>query len=187
MTTSATGGYLTTALPDNVALRRFFQGLIKGITGLPGPMVRPRWQANPPPMPSIDTNWCSFGITARAPDASAYVSPAEENARIVRHEDLEIVCSFYGPAGEGYAEILRDGMQVSQNREPLLIASMGFKSNTGLTHVPEQHNDRWYERCDITLTISRETGKVYEILCFTGAIGAIITETLTLPFEVTNP
>jgi hypothetical protein len=77
-------------------------------------------------------------------------------------------------------------MQVSQNREPLLIASMGFQSASGLTHVPELHNQKWYERCDMTLTINRETGKVYEILCFTGAIGAIITETLTLPFEVTQ-
>jgi len=186
MTTSATGGYLTTPLPDNVALKRFFQGLIVGVTGLAGAMVRPRWQPNPPPMPAVDVDWCAFGITTRSPDGSAYVAPEALSAKVVRHEAMEIACSFYGPACEGYAERLRDGMQVSQNREPLLIASMGFQSTSGLTHAPELHNQRWYERCDLTLTINRETGKVCEILCFTGAIGAIITETLTLPFEVTQ-
>lgn len=138
-------------------------------------------------MPGIDTNWCAFGLETRSPDASAYVAPDELSARVVRHEAIDVFCSFYGPACESYAEVLRDGMQVSQNREPLLLASMGFKGNSNLTSAPELHNDRWYDRCDLTLTINRETGKVYEILCFTGAIGAIITETLTLPFEVTNP
>lgn len=184
MTTSATGGYLTTPLPDNVALRRFLQGMIVGISGLAATLVRPRWQKNPPPMPSVETNWCAFGISRRVPEAGAYIAPEVVSAKVVRHEAVEVACSFYGPRSEDYAEAFREGLQVSQNREPLLLACMGLASVGPSVHVPELHNQEWYDRTDMSFTVNRETGKVYEILCFTGAIGAIITETLTFPFEV---
>jgi len=140
-------------------------------------------------MPGIDVDWCAMDLANRRADASAYVKEDAdgEGAQLVRHEIVDVICSFYGPNGSSYAEILRDGLQVSQNREPLFIAGMGLQRVGETTSVGEQHNQRWYERSDITLSISRETGKVYQILCFTGVIGAIITETMTLPFEVESP
>ena len=186
--TSATGGVLTTTLPDEVALRRFIQGLIAGVTGLPGAMVRPRWQRSPVRMPDFDENWCAFAIGARTPDANSYHEQSTDlTAKVLRHETLTIPCSFYGPAGASYAELLRDGLELSQNREVLLIAAMGFVECSPTLHLPELHNQEWYERYDLELFLRREIGKQYDILCFTGAIGAIITETLTLPFEVSQP
>lgn len=184
MNTSATGGVLDATLPDSVALRRFFQGLIAGISGLPGNMVRPRWQRNPPPMPEPTVDWCAFAIGEQTPDANGHLAPGDASARLTRHESMEVFCSFYGPNAEGRAELLRDGFEISQNREPLLLASIGFVNSTGKKHVPELANQQWYDRYDFSLFFNRETGKVYQILPFTGAIGAIITETLTLPFEV---
>lgn len=186
MNTSATGGPLVPTLPDSVALRRFFQGLIKGVTGLPGDMVRPRWQANPPPRPSVEVDWCGFDIASRTPDANAHMQQLATTAKQTRHEQLEIKCSFYGPNCQGYGELLRDGLEVSQNREPLLLAGMGYVESANFFHLPELINDQYYERFDFSVFVNREVGKVYQILPFSGAIGAIITELLTLPFEV-NP
>jgi len=186
--TSATGGTLTTTLPNEVALRRFLQGLIAGITGLPGTMVRPRWQRNPVRMPGFTENWCAFTIGTRTPDANAFHEQTDDlTAKVVRHEALTLPCSFYGPDGASYAELLRDGLELGQNREVLLIAAMGFVECGPLLHLPELHNEEWYDRYDMEVFINREIGKQYDILCFTGAIGAIITETLSLPFEVSQP
>lgn len=187
MATSATGGTLTTALPDGVALRRFLQGVLAAVTGLPPTMVRPRWQPNPPVMPKADIDWAAFGITRRTGDATVFVEARADGATVVRDEQLEILVSVYGPNAEAYAELFRDGMEVAQNREPLLLADIGLVEITPALHVPELLNNQWYNRCDFTWTVNRSTAKDYQILCFTGAVGAIITETMTLPFEVANP
>lgn len=187
---SATGGPLLSPLPDEVALRRFFQGLIVGITGLPGQSVLPRWQPNPPPMPAIEEDWVSFDIRERTPDANAYVvagATDEDGSTQLRHETFTLACSFFGPAGAGYAERLRDGLELGQNREPLLLAAMGYLSSAQTLFVPELHNQQWYSRHDLDLRFSRQLNKRYDILCFTGVVGAIITETLSLPFEANIP
>lgn len=187
MSTSATGGTLTTTLPNQVALRRLLQGLLAGVMQLPGNMVRPRWQPKPPPMPAPEVNWAAFGISRRTGDPTIYVEQSELSAQVVRQEQLEILVSAYGPDAEGYCELFRDGMEVAQNREPMLLAGLGLVEITPAIHVPEIHAEQWYNRCDFTWTVNRETSKQYQILCFTGALGAIITETMTLPYEVTNP
>lgn len=187
---SATGGPLTAALPDEVALRRFFQGLIVGVTGISGTLVRPRWQPNPPPMPGVEENWVSFDIRERTPDANAYVvvnQTDEAGAQQLRHETFTLACSFFGPAGGSYAELLRDGLELGQNREPLLLAAMGYLTAGQTLFLPELHNQQWYSRHDLDLRFSRQLNKRYDILCFTGVVGAIITETLSLPFEANIP
>jgi hypothetical protein len=183
---SATGGVLTTPLPDETALRRFLQGLVAGITQLPGASVRPRWQRKPPPMPAADADWVSFDIRDRTVEGHGYLVPtSDDESKLVRWEAFSLACSFYGPNGAAYAERLRDGLELSQNREPLLLAGMSYRGPDTLQHLPELHNDEWHERHDLTLRFARELDKRYDVLCFVGALGAIITETLTLPFE--NP
>lgn len=186
---SATGGpLLPVTLPNEVALRRFMQGLVVGITGLEDKLVRPRWQPDPPPMPANDINWLAFDIRERLRDANAYVEMVgDTQAKMLRHEEFTLACSFYGPQGPSYAEVLIDGLELAQNREPLFTAGMAYITSLPAVNVPEEHNNRWYARHDVSLRFRRELDKRYEILCFTGAIGAIITEILTLPFEVTNP
>lgn len=190
MNTSATGGPLIgTPMPDSVALRRFFQGLVVAVTGLPSEMVRPRWQRHPPPMPDFDTDWCAIGITKRTPSKQIYVKTiakldGTDETTVSYDEALLIAASFYGPRAEDYCEMLRDGLPIPQNREPLLIAGMGLGDIGATFNVPELINGQWEQRCDVEFTIDREVSKLYQILSFASAIGAIITETMTLPFEV---
>lgn len=75
--TSATGGYLLPAkqfpLPGNLSFRQFLQQIFVGLSGLPGDLVRPRWQPSPPKQPDIFINWLAIGITEVKPDANAYL------------------------------------------------------------------------------------------------------------------
>jgi hypothetical protein len=187
MATSATGGKLTTALPNEVALRRFLQGVLVGVTGLEPSNVRPRWQTNPPVIPDATVDWAAFGISKRTGSSDVSIEQKEFSATINRQEQLEVLVSVYGPNAESYCELFREGIALGQNRETLFLACIGSVETTPMLHVPELLNNQWYNRCDFTWVLNRETNKDYQILCLVGAIGAIITETMNLPYAVSNP
>lgn len=186
--TSATGGYLlpTTGPLEGQALRRFLHDLIVGITGLDNTMVRPLWQPTPPVVPGEDTNWCAFGISIQTADANAYVVPINDTdgSALQRHEEIEIQTVFYGPNCQSNAAKLRDGFQISQNREALFLAGMGFASFGDILHSPELVNQKWLDRVDASFVLRRQLDKNYQILTFSGADGVIETETLTEEFSV---
>jgi hypothetical protein len=177
--TSATGGYLTgniAALPAGLTIERFLHGVIMGITGLTAANVRPRWQENPPKQPDINTNWCGFGITIHEGDANAYFLQDDDSANLKRHEKIELLCSFYGSAASTNAQALRDGLQLSQNREQLFLAGLGYSSAESIQHVPELVNERWVNRSDITIYFMREIIRTYAILPLLDADGTIETD-----------
>ena len=175
--TSATGGYLTqtSSSIDGSALRRFLQSVIVGVTGLNATLVRPMWQQNPPPIPSIDVDWCGFAIMTQRPEKGAFHEQLNAGgATLLRHEELDLLCAFYGPNCLVNAGILRDGLElIAQNREQLFLAGMGVSDFSDITHAPELVNDRFFDRADITMTIQREIRRSYDILHFVGASGNV--------------
>lgn len=183
--TSATGGYLTnvTTPIEGVDLTRFLGSVIAGVTALPGNLVRPAWQPNPPTIPDITTSWAAYGITSRRSEATPYMEQAENDATLIRHEELDILCTFYGPECQAIAASLRDGMYLSQNRENLFLAGMGLVGFSDIVHAPELINERFFDRADMTMTIRREIKREYRILYFVAADGIIkanrAIETLT--------
>jgi len=190
--TSATGGYLTQTASslDGQALRRFLQSVIVGVTGLGATFVRPMWQQNPPPIPSIDVDWCGFAITSQRHESGAYHEQLDiGGSNILRHEDVDLLCAFYGPNCLINAGTLRDGVEmISQNREQLLLSGMGIKGFSDITHAPELVNDRFFDRADITMTIARQIRRSYDILHFIGANGGVVAnravESLTADINV---
>lgn len=185
--TSATGGYLpqtSATQTESQALRRFIQTVIVGITALAPEYVRQNWQPNPPPMPAIDVNWCGFGIIKQTGDDNAYHDQLyeevdeeiTESADLVRHETLDILCSFYGSGCLDYAGRLRDGFQIGQNREQLFLVGMGFVGASNIIHVPELVNDRFFDRADVTITLRREIKRNYPILSFVAASGIVYAD-----------
>ena len=129
---SATGGYLTqtSSSIDGQALRRFLQSVIVGVTGLNATLVRPMWQQNPPPIPSIDVDWCGFAIMTQRPEKGAFHEQLNAGgATLLRHEELDLLCAFYGPNCLVNAGLLRDGLElIAQNREQLFLR---LKRNLG--------------------------------------------------------
>jgi len=205
MTDSTTGGYLlqtTEALPGGVTLQQFIQRIICGITGLGQTVVRPKWQVNPPKqLPNPEDNYCMFRVSIHKPDANAYLETYDETViveeveteisytKMQRHEELAVLCSFYGSNCELNAANLRDGFQVEQNLAVMRTAKIGFKETSDSTYVPELHGQVWFPRCDITVYLRRQLNKTVEVLSVVGAEGTIqglqqSDEVITTTWEV---
>lgn len=177
---SASGGYLvpssTAPLPGGLTFRQFLQTIFVGVSGLPGDLVRPRWQKNPPKTPDIDVNWLAIGITQSKGDANAFTGLDKDGNNLTqRHEELEVQCAFYGPDAYDNATLVRDGFQIQQNLEAMRAANMGFVSATDATQVPDLVNELWRERFEMTVFLRREILRVYPILSVLSASGKIHT------------
>jgi hypothetical protein len=176
--TSATGGYLVPEADPLVlegqALRRFLHGVVVGVTALSDELVRQQWQPNPPPIPGIDVDWCAFGITDQRRDFDPFFDQQDTGGTLMRrHEECDILCIFYGPNCQSYANRLADGLYVAQNRDAMSSVGMGLIGFSDVVHVPELINERWFDRADVTWSIRREIVREYPVLHFLGAYGEI--------------
>lgn len=194
--TSATGGPLlpsnTQHVPlEDLALILVFQGLVVGMTGLDGSLVRPRWQPKPPNMPANDVSWCALGIQDQQGDTFAYIEHDGRGAGqdiLQRNEIVEMLCSFYGPNAGMNASLVRDGLSIAQNREPLQLNGMGLISVEPFRAVPALINNQWYNRLDMPIFVRREILRTYPVLNILSAVGTITAEaaveTLVVNFNV---
>jgi len=176
--TSATGGYLS-ELPAPVpltgpALNKLLQVMVATITGLDLTLVRPRWQPMPANQPQASTNWCGIGVTDNDPDDNAAILHQPDGRDVLlRHERLVVRASFYGPDCNDLGCQLRDGLYVAQNREALQLANIGFTDAKGPTRVAEAVNNQWIDRCDITITLSRQIVRAYPIFNLASFVGEL--------------
>lgn len=179
--TSATGGPLvptsSTGFPGGLSFEDFIQSVLVGVTGLNGTLVRPKFQINPPKQPDITINWLAFSIMISTPGTNAYVNlDANDSNVLQRNEDVEVQLSFYGPNAMANASLLQDAFQIQQNNEALRSANMGFKGVGPAVRGPDLVNERWVERYEISLFLTRRVKRVYPVLFFTSASGTIHTE-----------
>src|SRR5205823_531921 len=143
---SSTGGFVQPYSPPAVPLNddtfdALMQGMVAGISGLPGDMVRPRWQPVPPKMPEATVDWCAIGVLDQAPEYGPYIQhwPGEPGNQYDRTKQgfdeylnvvkMEIMATFYGPNASAYANIFRDGLSVGQNRDTLFANGMQLVSS----------------------------------------------------------
>jgi len=188
MNTSATGGFLapsaTNAIEDE-ALRVFFQQIVTGITGIDGKLVRPRWQAEPPNMPTFGSDWASIGVMKRERDCNSYATHRSVNDGsgnnigtdyVHRTEVLDVLCSFYGPNCEAKSELLAMGLEIDQNREVMQLAGYGLVCVEDATMMADLFNDRWVTRIDLPFQIRRAQLYQYPVLDLQGAQGTIIED-----------
>lgn len=190
--TSATGGAL---LPDadgpqpleGKALNVFLQRWVVGIVGLDGRWVRPRWQAEPPNLPDADQNWMAIGVTTFSSDDFAYVrhNPAGDGAdELQRQQRFELLVSAYGPQADSYIELLRDGIQIAQNREPLQLAGMGVVLTGEVIRAPALVKNLWQDRLDMRITMTRQINRKYPVLNILSAEGTLHAD--EQPKEITT-
>lgn len=178
---STTGGYLKPApqapLPPNLDIVQFIQQVLVGISSLPGTLVRPKWQTEPLKNPDVGVNWLAFGVQSNSPDANAFTqSNSDGSYEMQRHEKLEISCSFYGPQAAENAAVVRDGFQIQQNLANLTAAKMGYTEVGPAQHIPDLVNERWINRVEMTVYLTRMIQRVYPILTFVSVSGVITTE-----------
>ncbi|MBO2926654.1 phage neck terminator protein [Metapseudomonas otitidis] len=167
--TSATGGYLAPvgAPACDTDLEDILQAMVVGITGMPGRMVRPRWQPGNPKQPEPTTDWCAIGVTETVQDANPAIThdPNGQGVDVyVRHQELRVLATFYGPAAQGYAQRLADGITIPQNGEALRAQGFSFIEALPPIAVPELVNQQWVRRYDMTLRLRRKTERTYPVL-----------------------
>jgi hypothetical protein len=190
-TSSQQSGYLrpTTSPVYNDPLDDILQAAIVGITGIPGSLVRPRWQPEPPQQPSFDTNWCAFGIVRSVVDAFAYEGhdPAGEGTSSVdRDELLYVLHSFYGPSSHAICEQFRDGFEIGQNRAELLASGVALVEVGEATVLPALLKEKWVKRVDVTVTYRRRTSRVYQVRTIQSADAVLDNERYLTPINVPN-
>lgn len=182
--TSATGGYLTpSAAPaplEGQALNDFIQQWVVGITGLDGTMVRPRWQAEPPNIPTAGVAWAAIGITSRPSDTYPYVKHDPTGLgsdELQRHETLNVLVSFYDLGTNGladqYAALLHDGTAIPQNSEALGAADMKFIACGEPVTVPSLLKQRWLYRVDLPVELRRQITRIYAVENLLSAQGTL--------------
>jgi hypothetical protein len=182
---STTPGYLQptgAAPPEDADLDSIFQQLVVGITGLPGNMVRPRWQATVPKQPEPATNWCAVGVTGIEHDANSYDqhNPAGNGSdTFIRHEIITVLCSFYGVNALNFASQARDGMYVQQNNSTLDQFEMGLVEVGSIVTAPDLINQQWVRRFDLSMRIRRRIVRTYPILTILSAQATAKSETQT--------
>lgn len=178
----------TTGPVDNVAFALLLQAAIKEITGLPGNMVRPAFQIDPPILPPPSADWCALNVGGLTPDNDAYITTQGLGGTLERQESGDVLVSFYGPSAMGNCGLLRDGLAIPFNREVLRSQGIAIQREGETLRVPELIADRWYDRADFTLGIVREVRRTYRILSFISASGVIHGHgpdpTIDVPFSV---
>ena len=108
-------------------------------------------------------------------------------------EELDILCSFYGPNGEKYQSWCRRGLYIEQNVAVFRANAVGMVSTTGFTRSAEFFKERWWPRSDMTVTLRREVRYNYSVLNLLQAHGTITAQppgrspTITDTFDTGAP
>lgn len=186
MADSTVAGYLlpTDTVLNDDALEDLIQGIVVGITNLPGQLVIPRWQPDPPALPDVSVNWCAIGSIDFDTDGTASIEHLPDadgglgNDELTQWETFDVIASFYGPASQMYASRFRDGLQIGQNREAMwLNANMVFRTAAKVENRPDLRNDQWVRRYDVRCTFARALTRTYTVRNLLTASGTIETDT----------
>lgn len=177
------GSYLLPiSSPPVLTLTQFLQTLFVGITGLPGDLVRPKWQIEPPKQPDVMVDWIGIGIDIIRPDANGYLwsNPLDTtgtSATYDRMEAIEVGVAIYGPNSIETYGYLRDGFEIPQNRFAMDGQRLGFVEIGPGLRIPELIDERFYNRVQTTVYLQREIRRTYSIPTLISAGGKIYTDT----------
>lgn len=177
--TSATGGPLGPTSPppaDDLDLDTIIGTLIAGVTGLPGDMVRPRWQETQPRVPDVTETWVAVGVTATmADDTPSQIHHSEGDGYTILRTfyRLSVLASFYGPKGDAYAKLVRDSFYIGQNREAMRAAGLNLVDFDTIRRVPEIKATQTLRRSDLPFRLSQSIERRYEIRNILQAAGTI--------------
>jgi hypothetical protein len=151
--------------PDDATWDAIIQTFTKQVTGLPGNLVRPRWQPIAPRMPEPNVNWVAVGYINENVDPNPAIVHQNINGVqsdvLIRHERITARASFYGPNAQQYAKLFRDQLYFPQNIAILSQYNAGMTTMGDISTVPELRNQQWVKRYDFTFTLSRQIIRQY--------------------------
>jgi hypothetical protein len=181
---STNAGYLrpvdgiATPPPQDWEFEDQVNDLVAGISGLPGNKIFPRWQFNPPPIPTQSEDWAAVGVTqvddsptlspfvrhvGRKYDSSGNEIAYDGHDYVQEHECITILISFYGPNASKNSRLFRSGLHVSQNWEEARGRGFALESYGPILAMPELVNGEWYDRRDMELKLNRQVDRIYQV------------------------
>lgn len=164
-----------------------FHKTIKGLSGLPGDMVRPRWQPDPPNQPPVAASWVAFGVTSIEPDKNAYLDHTLEGTYVERDEQVTVTLSFYGPQAMSLAQRFVDGIELSQNRADLREQGVAVLYAQNPVQVPALLQGTWRKKVDVQLLCARRTRRLYPVNTIESAGAGLDNEHWVTPLTVEQP
>jgi hypothetical protein len=195
--TSATGGPLlpASALPlDGLAFDQFLQSVVVGLVPIPGNMVFPRWQPDAePPQPPLSADWAAIGElnTDRQGFAYASFNPADNQGQgsvtQISWAQVEVMATFYGPNSVAYANMLKDGLQIGQNRDLLRAQDIAVADLGNVVRMPEMIGTKWVNRADLSIHLNRLYRRTYPIFSILSTSGTFLTDAgnIAAPYSAT--
>lgn len=82
---------------------------------------------------------------------------------MIRHEEIELLCSFYGPNSMANASLTQDNLTIEQNFTELEQSGLFYRRALDITPNPELINDQWLKRYDLELFFGRAVHRAYNI------------------------
>lgn len=152
-------------------LNRFLQQWMAGVLGpaLDPTLIRPYAQSEPPVVPDKGTAWMAFTQSAEGSDTFPYVAALRDGtgSQLQRHETLRLLCSFYDDGVNGQAamlaSLLRDGLAIPDNLEPLQAIGYGMVGCEQQVAVPSLLNVTWLYRVDLPFRVRRQITRTYAV------------------------
>jgi hypothetical protein len=165
---------------DGQSLEDYVAQVVAGVSGLPGPMVRPRWQAEPPNLPDWGVDWAGVGIMKHRPIGIypwvGHHPDGDGYSEMQRHEELDVLVSFYGINADAHAGNFHSGFGVWQNHASLRLVGMALVEVQDGTVNPEFIKQKWHNRVDKPFVLRRIIIRNYPVLNLLSSKGLVIPE-----------
>lgn len=198
---SSTGGPLAPNPPpqptplSGAQLYEFIQGWLVPLIGLPGNLVRVYDQAEPASAPDAGQAWAAVRVNIGSYDTFPFVghdvTPGLEADTLIRHEQLNVLASFYDLGSLGLAQdyclTLRDALAIGQNLEPLILNGMALVGCDDIVTVPTLTQQRWMYRVDLPFRMRRQIKRTYPVLDLESAKITVLTDGGLPPQSATTP
>lgn len=183
---SSVAGFLapiSAPLYDN-PLDDFLHAFLVALSTIPGALVRPRWQPEPPNLPNFSTDWLAWGITEMEEDRFAYQGQVQDDEGLVeRDEILTMLMSFYGPRSAQLAKQVSASMQLGQNRSYLRAQNMSVIEVLDPVKVPALLKEKWVPRVDQRVRFRRRATWAYKIRTIEQAEASLHNELYSTPLD----
>lgn len=169
-------------------LDKLFTRMIRGVTGIDGQLVRPRWQPEPPNQPDYNVAWAAMGITKSDDDRNVFKRQVDALTMELEYDQvLSVLVSFYGPRAGEMAALFKDGLQVDQNRVELKSQRVKLTECQEARKLPALFKEKWLKRIDVASTWRRRVTRRYSVGSFLSAGISLDNEHYITPIQVAPP
>jgi hypothetical protein len=183
--TSATGGFLNVTDRGTTLTQQGLEDLIHdwivGVTALNPTLVRPAFQPDPPPIPDFAVTWCAFYVVRVENDWDPVVTQLQDGDTVWRNQRIELLLTFYGPAGGDVALDFRMGAGIRQNEE-ILDPSVKLVSIDDQITTSEPIKGRWQRRVDVPVVLRRSVQFSYAVQTVVSAYGTLYSDAPPVDF-----